>query len=51
MTKHFIKNEQGATLVEYALLVGLIGLAIAFLIQVLGQRTLALYEQVIAAPL
>ncbi len=48
--RHFVQDEQGATLVEYALIVGLLSLVVAVVVGGLGQMTVALYERIGNAP-
>lgn len=48
--RHFVQDEQGATLVEYALIVGLLSLVVAVVVGGLGQATVALYERIGNAP-
>lgn len=44
--KKFLKNEEGAVYVEYALLLGLIGLVVAAAATLLGSEISAVFTQI-----
>lgn len=46
MIKNFLKNEEGVTLVEYGLLVGLISIAAIAAIESVGEQVNLLFETV-----
>ena len=45
----FVKNESGATAIEYSLLAGFIALAIIAAVGMTGQRLVTLFESLIPA--
>lgn len=47
MIKKFFKEEDGATIVEYALIVALIAVAVAATVLILGQQVDAKFDQVV----
>lgn len=46
MLMNFLKEEDGATVVEYALLVALIAVAVAATVYLLGEQIKTLFEDV-----
>lgn len=46
---NFFKDEEGATMVEYAILVSLISIAAIATIKLIGPKVLGLFDQVNAA--
>lgn len=49
MLKRFLKNEDGATAIEYGLIAALIGVAIIFAVQAVGQSLTTTFQEVDAA--
>jgi pilus assembly protein Flp/PilA len=47
--RHFLRDERGATAIEYALIAGLLVLAVAAVLPGVGQAVLARYQSVAAA--
>ena len=47
IVKRFIKEESGATMVEYAILVALIAVAVIVTVQVLGQKIDSTFQNVV----
>jgi pilus assembly protein Flp/PilA len=45
--KRFVKEESGATMVEYAILVALIAVAVIVTVSVLGQKIDATFQTVV----
>ena len=44
--RRFLKNEKGATMIEYALLAALISVAAVATLQLIGPRVLSAFNQV-----
>lgn len=47
MIKRFVKDESGATMVEYAILVALIAVAVIVTVQILGTKIDATFQTVV----
>ncbi len=49
MLKRFLKNEDGATAIEYGLIAALIGVIIIAAVTLVGENLAAVFEEIAAA--
>ena len=49
MFRKFLRDEDGATAIEYSLIAGFIAMAIIFAVHMTGERLIALFESIVPA--